>query len=182
MFDAVEWIESQWSGDSAKNLLTFSTLVSATELMFPGLVTQSDLSDSELEPYLEWATQFWEAVEVNLLESPWQFQPPEERQRLRDQTLCCNAVFFKALGKLANDLRQEDGDISQLEPRLGVLRSINWSRANPLWRSIGVVAHGASEMGLISNTNPTVENLHRYLRHQVNCVAPVAVIQQVLLS
>lgn len=86
--------------DNPQHLVTLSALVQATTNMFP---IAPDV-DSDISPYVHWATCFWNAVACNLTGQPWGERTAKERKVQRNESMVAQAILFLALGKLANDL------------------------------------------------------------------------------
>lgn len=152
-------------GKHNPKLMTLSTLVQATQHMFPGLQTQKDL-----EPYMDWATTFWAATASILPDNPWQIQSKEERRQQREDSLVGTAVVFQALGMLAHDLYSENVASEDLIQWLNQLREIDWQRNNQFWLDKGVTQLGNKGEPIVSNTRTTVNLCHKTLREFVGLV------------
>ncbi|NJR62125.1 MAG: hypothetical protein HC769_26840 [Cyanobacteria bacterium CRU_2_1] len=74
----VEMVENGLGKHNPK-LLTFSTLVTATQHMFPDLKSREGL-----ERVLDWAVTFWTAAADLLPDDPWRVQSKAERKQQRE--------------------------------------------------------------------------------------------------
>lgn len=166
-YNNVETIENGLGQHNPK-LLTLSTLVTATQHMFPNLRSKRDL-----EPLTDWAVAFWSAAANIFPDDPWSPRSKQDRARQREESLVVSAVVFQALGMLAHDLYAEGVVSEDLERWLTRLREIDWQRRNELWRERGVTQVGAQGDPIISNTRTTVNSCHCVLREFVG-VAPVS--------
>jgi DGQHR domain-containing protein len=162
--DNVEAVENNLSKHNPR-LLTLSTLVTATQRMFPNLKSETDL-----EPMIDWATTFWAATASIIPNEPWKIMNKQERATQRIELLAVSAVVFQALGMLAHDLLLERVPAEGLVKWLGRLEEIDWQRDSQLWRERGVTQVGASGEPIISNTKTTVDACHRVLREFVGVV------------
>jgi DNA sulfur modification protein DndB len=154
-------------GQHNPKLMTLSTLVMATQHMFPNL-----RSKRNLEALTGWAVAFWSAAANVFSDDPWSSRSKQERARQREESLVVSAVVFQALGMLAHDLYVEEVVAEDLERWLIRLREIDWQRRSELWRERGVTQVGAQGDPIISNTRTTVNACHCVLREFVG-VAPV---------
>ncbi|MBD2101023.1 DNA sulfur modification protein DndB [Leptolyngbya sp. FACHB-261] len=154
----VEMFENGLGRNNAK-LLTFSTLVKATQHMFPGLT-----SDDGLELRTYWATCFWTATARSLLGDPWEIQSSSKRIKQRQQSLLGSAVIFQALGLLAYDLQLEGISAGNLPQWLFRLGEMDWSRENALWQLHGVTTIGSQGVPILQNTKTSIDAAHRILR------------------
>ncbi|MBD2665160.1 hypothetical protein B6N60_04600 [Richelia sinica FACHB-800] len=160
----VETVENGLGKHNPK-LLTLSTLVTATQRMFPSLKSVTDL-----EPLIDWATTFWAATASIIPNDPWRVMNKQERATQRQDLLAVSAVVFQALGMLAHDLLIERVPAEDLVKWLGRLGEIDWQRDSQLWRERGVTQVGASGEPIISNTKTTVDACHRVLREFVGII------------
>jgi DNA sulfur modification protein DndB len=163
----VETIENGLGQHNPK-LLTLSTLVMATQHMFPNLRSKRDI-----EALTDWATAFWSSTANIFPGNPWSPRSKQERVQQREETLLVSAVVFQALGMLAHDLYVEEVIAEDLERWLTRLREINWQRRSELWRERGVMQVGAQGDPIISNTRTTVNACHCVLREWIG-VSPVS--------
>ncbi|GAB1540105.1 hypothetical protein NUACC21_27740 [Scytonema sp. NUACC21] len=152
-------------GKHNPKLLTLSTLVTATQHMFPSLQSKKDL-----EPFIDWATTFWAAVASILPDDPWQIKNKQERVTQRQESVAVSAIVFQALGMLARDLFLEGVPAENLVKWLSRLEEIDWRRGNGFWRERGVTQVGATGEPMMSNTKTTVDACHRVLREFVGVV------------
>ncbi|WP_460202535.1 DNA sulfur modification protein DndB [Scytonema sp. NUACC21] len=162
--DNVEMVENGLGKHNPK-LLTLSTLVTATQHMFPSLQSKKDL-----EPFIDWATTFWAAVASILPDDPWQIKNKQERVTQRQESVAVSAIVFQALGMLARDLFLEGVPAENLVKWLSRLEEIDWRRGNGFWRERGVTQVGATGEPMMSNTKTTVDACHRVLREFVGVV------------
>jgi len=153
----VEMVENGLGKHNSK-LITFSTLVSATQHMFP------NLPQTELEALSEWTVAFWVAAANNLPDNPWRVVGREERNCQRQESLAVTAVAIQALGLIARDLYVEGVPSEDLLKRLSGLKEINWQREDLLWRERGVTQMGAKSIAIVQNTRTTIDACHRVLR------------------
>ncbi|BAZ19261.1 DNA sulfur modification protein DndB [Nostoc sp. LEGE 06077] len=165
--DNVETVENGLGKHNPK-LLTLSTLVTATQHMFPHLKSQTDL-----EPLIDWATTFWAATANIIPNNPWRIMNKQERATQRQESLAVSATIFQALGMLAHDLYQEGVSAEKLLQWLSRLQEIDWKRNNQLWQDRGVTQVGSQGEAIISNTKTTISACHRLLREFVG-VTPVS--------
>ncbi|OYD89887.1 hypothetical protein CDG77_17900 [Nostoc sp. 'Peltigera membranacea cyanobiont' 213] len=163
--DNVETVENGLGKHNPK-LLTLSTLVTATQRMFPNLKSQTDL-----EPLIDWATTFWAATASIIPNDPWRIMNKQERATQRQELLAVSAVVFQALGMLAHDLLVERVPAEDLVKWLSGLQQIDWQRNSQLWRERGVTQVGASGEPIISNTKTNVDACHRVLREFVGIIS-----------
>jgi DGQHR domain-containing protein len=154
----IEMVENGLGKHNAK-LMTFSTLISATQQMFPNLRLEKDL-----ETLSEWAIAFWVAAASTLPDDLWRAVGKEERNRQRQENLAVTAVVFQALGLIAYDLYREGVPSEDLLKRLSGLKAINWQRENPLWKERSVTQIGAKGVPIVQNTRTTIDACHRVLR------------------
>ncbi|HEY9697668.1 MAG TPA: DNA sulfur modification protein DndB [Trichocoleus sp.] len=166
----VEMVENGLGKHNPK-LMTFSTLVTATQHMFPNLRSRNNL-----ESRSDWATTFWTVVASTLPDNPWRVVSKKERDRQRQETLTVTAVVIQALGLVARDLYVEGVPDEDLMKRLSRLREINWHREDPFWRERGVTQTGAKGDPIIQNTRTTVDACHRVLREFVGVVPTACVV------
>ncbi len=162
----VEMVENSLGKHNPK-LLTLSTLVTATQQMFPNLKSKKDL-----ETRIDWATTFWAAAASLLPNDPWRIKSVLERAQQRQESLAATAVVFQALGMLARDLYLEGVPEEDFVNWLVRLQDIDWRRKNELWRERGVTQVGATGEPIISNTRTTVDACHRVLREFVGVLRP----------
>lgn len=162
----VEMVENGLGKHNSK-LLTLSTLVTATQHMFPNIKSKKGL-----EPRIDWAATFWAATASVLPNDPWKIKSKEERAAQRQESLAVTAVVFQALGMLARDLYLEGVPEEDFVKWLARLQDINWQRENELWRERGVTQVGAQGEPIVSNTRTTVDACHRVLREFVGIVSP----------
>lgn len=160
----VEIIEHSLGQHNPK-LLTLSTLVQATQFMFPNLSTHKNI-----QQLADWATEFWMSVASILPNDPWNIQTSEKRRKQRKTLLTVSAVFFQALGALAHDLYLEDVPAEELTQWLKRIQEIDWQRENPFLLERGVVCIGVVGEPIISNTRTTVEACHRVLQEFIGVV------------
>lgn len=153
----VEMVENGLGKHNPK-LMTFSTLMTATQHMFPNLRSKRDL-----ETQSDWATTFWTAAACILPDDPWRMLSKKERDRQRQETLTVTAVAIQALGLVARDLYAEGVPDEDLLNRMSRLRELNWRREDPYWRERGVTQIGAKGDPIIQNTRTTVDACHRVL-------------------
>jgi DGQHR domain-containing protein len=165
--DNVETIENGLGKHNPK-LLTLSTLVTATQHMFPNLRSQQNL-----EALTEWAIAFWTAAAQAFHNDPWSIRSKQERIQQREESLLVSAVVFQALGLLAHDLYLEGKTAEELSQWLARLQEIDWYRQNNLWKERGVTQVGAQGDPIISNTRTTVNACHNVLREFIG-VSPVS--------
>jgi DNA-sulfur modification-associated len=146
--------------DNPEHLMTFSTLVQATKLMFP---VEPPVA-ADLQPYVEWAVAFWNAAGDHLPGLPWREQDGRTRKVQRSESMATQAVTFLALGKLANYLRLQQVSIPELPDQLKSLSSIVWERSDPAWASQGILSQNPkSGKTVISNTRVFVDRLADWL-------------------
>jgi len=160
----VETIENGLGKHNPK-LLTLSTLVTATQHMYPGLRSQKDL-----EERTNWATAFWCAAAMGFSDDPWMSRTAQDRNRQREQSLVVSAVVFQALGLLARDLYLEGVPGEDLDKWLVRLGEMDWRRENNFWLERGVTQVGAQGTPILSNTRTTVDACHRVLREFVGII------------
>lgn len=165
----VEMVENGLGKHNPK-LLTLSTLVTATQHMFPNLKSKKDL-----EPRIDWAATFWAAAASILPNDPWRIKSKEERAAQRQESLAVTAVVFQALGMLARDLYLEGVPEEDFVKWLARLQEIDWRRENELWRERGVTQVGAQGEPIVSNTRTTVDACHRVLREFVGIATACSV-------
>jgi DGQHR domain-containing protein len=151
-------------GKHNPKLLTLSTLVAATQHMFPRLKKNEDLV-----PLTAWAISFWKSAARHLAES-WQPTAPDARNAQRSESLAVSAVVFQALGLIANDLRVEGAPLDNLPQWLSGIKQVDWRRTNPLWQQYGILQPGSNGELIISNTRTTVQSAHRLLQEFVGLV------------
>lgn len=163
----VEAVENSLGKYNPK-LLTLSTLVTATQHMFPNLKSTKDI-----ESLTDWAATFWIAAASVLPDDPWRTTSKEERRQQRQQSLAVSAVVFQALGMLARELYLEGVPEEKLVKWLTRLQEVDWRRSNELWRERGVTQVGSTGELIISNTKTTVDACHKVLREFVG-IAPVS--------
>lgn len=168
--DNVETIENGLGQHNPK-LLTLSTLVTATQHMFPNL-----RSKQNLEGLTTWAIAFWTAAAKVFQDDPWSIRNKQERSQQREESLIVSAVVFQALGMLAHDLYTEGKTTEELSQWLDGLQEINWQRRNELWRERGVTQIGAQGDPIISNTRTTVNACHCVLREFVGVIPASGVV------
>jgi DNA sulfur modification protein DndB len=161
----VEMVENGLGKHSSK-LLTFSTLVKATQYTFPHLKSRDNL-----EPLMDWVATFWAGVASILLDDPWRPQNQEERFETKQESLAVSAVVFQALGMLAHDLYKENVPGEELIKWLSRLREIDWQKNNQLWHERGVTSIGGSGELIISNTKTTISACHKILCEFVGLVS-----------
>lgn len=101
--DNIEMVENSLGKHNSK-LMTLSTLVRATQYMFPHLKSRKE-RDWQLE--MKWATAFWSTTASILPDNPWEIKSLEKRRQQRQESLAVSAVVFQSLGMLAYDLYQE---------------------------------------------------------------------------
>lgn len=166
----VEAVENSLGKHNPK-LLTLSTLVTATQHMFPNLKSKKDI-----ESLAEWAATFWIAAASVLPDDPWRTTSKEERRQQRQQSLAVLAVVFQALGLVAHDLYREGVPQEELTKWLARLQEIDWRQDNELWRERGVTQIGAQGKPIIQNTRTTVDACHRILREFVGVASASGVI------
>lgn len=160
----VEMVENGLGKHNPK-LLTFSTLVTATQHMFP------DLKSKEcLERVLDWAVTFWTAIANTLAGNPWRVQSKVERKQQREESIVGTAIVFQALGMLAHDLYLEGVPANALCKWLAKLEEIDWRRNDPFWRERGVTQVGAQGDAIISNTRTTINACYKVLREIIGVV------------
>jgi DGQHR domain-containing protein len=159
--DNVEMLENSLGKHNPK-LVTFSTLVTATQHMFPFLKEKKDL-----ESMIDWATTFWAATASLLPEDPWQIKNEQERANQRKLSVAVSGVVFQALGMLAHDLFQESVPASNLVNWLRKLTEIDWRRDNDLWRERGVTQIGGQGEPIIPNTKTNIHACHKILRELI---------------
>lgn len=164
----VEMVENGLGTHNPK-LMTFSTLVTATQHMYPNLRSKKDL-----EARSDWATAFWIAAALALPNDPWKVVSKKERDRQRQEDLTVTGVAIQALGLIARDLYTEGVPIENLFKRLSRLKDINWQREEPLWRERGVTQIGAKGAPIVQNTRTTVDACHRVLREFLGIVPETA--------
>lgn len=155
-------------GTHNPKLMTFSTLVSATQHMFPNLRSEKDLEDRS-----DWATTFWAAAAQTLPDDPWRVVNKKERDRQRQEDLMVTGVVIQALGLVGRDFYAEGVPSEDLCKRLSKLQEINWRRDELLWRERGVTQIGAKGNPIVQNTRTTVDACHRVLREFVGIVPEV---------
>ena len=160
----IETIENGLGKHNPK-LLTLSTLVTATQHMYPGLRSQKDL-----EERTNWATAFWSAAARGFSDDPWTSRNAQDRNRQREQSLVVSAVVFQALGLLARDLYLEGVPGEDLDKWLVRLGEMDWRRENNFWLERGVTQVGAQGTPIFSNTRTTVDACHRVLREFVGII------------
>lgn len=165
----VETVENGLGKHNPK-LLTLSTLVTATQRMFPNLKSKNLKSKTDQESLIDWATTFWAATASIIPNDPWRIMNKQERATQRQELLAVSAVVFQALGMLAHDLLLERVPAEDLVNWLGRLQEIDWQRDSQLWRERGVTQVGASGEPIISNTKTTVDACHRVLREFVGII------------
>lgn len=153
----VEMVENSLGKHNPK-LLTFSTLVTATQHMFPDLKAKDGL-----EQILDWAVTFWTVVADTLSNDPWRVQTKTERKQQREESIVGTAVMFQALGMMARNLYMEGVPTTNLSKWLAKLCEIDWQRDNLFWRERGVMQVGAQGSPIISNTRTTVNACHKAL-------------------
>jgi DNA sulfur modification protein DndB len=163
----VEMVENSLGKHNPK-LMTLSTLVTATQHMFPNLKSKEDL-----EQLTDWAATFWAATASILPHDPWRVRCKEERSVQRQKSIAVTAVAFQALGMLARELFLESVPSEELVKWVGRLREIDWQRSNELWRERGVTQVGAQGEPIVQNTKTTVDACHKVLREFVG-IAPAS--------
>lgn len=168
--DNVEMVENGLGRHNSK-LMTFSTLVSATQHMYPSLRSKKDL-----EARSDWATAFWIAAACALPDDPWRMVSKQERERQRQEDLIVTGVAIQALGLVARDLYIEGVPGENLLKRLSRLKDINWRRDEPMWRERSVTQMGAKGTPIVQNTRTTVDACHRVLREFVGIVPEVCTV------
>jgi len=165
--DNVEMVENGLGKHNPK-LMTFSTLVTATQHMFPNLRSKKDL-----EARTDWAVAFWIAAAHALPDDPWKVVSKKERERQRQEDLTVTGVVIQALGMVGRDLYVEGVPSEDLLKRLSMLREIKWQREEPLWRERSVTQIGAKGTPILQNTRTTVDACHRVLREFLGVIPSI---------
>ncbi|MBW4419887.1 MAG: DNA sulfur modification protein DndB [Myxacorys californica WJT36-NPBG1] len=160
----VETIENGLGQHNPK-LMTLSTLVMATQHMFPNLRSKKDL-----EERTDWAVAFWIAAGSNFFNELWALTSVQERKRQREQSVAVSAIVFQALGLLARDLYLEGVSGEDLHKWLVKLGEIDWRRENNFWLERGVTQVGAQGNPILPNTRTTIDACHRVLREFVGII------------
>jgi DNA sulfur modification protein DndB len=163
----VETIENSLGRHNPK-LMTLSTLVRATQAMFPKIEPEDDI-----ELKVDWAEAFWKASANALPNNPWRQMAKEERSQQRQNSIAVSAVVIQALGFLARDLYQESIPASELGQWFIRLKDIDWRRENRFWLERGVTQIGENREAITTNTKTTVKACHKVLREFIG-VAPVS--------
>lgn len=161
----VEKVENGLGKHNPK-LMTLSTLVNATQHMFPNLQSKTGI-----EPLIDWAATFWAATASVLPDNPWQVMTKEERRQQREASLVSTAVVVQALGLLARDLYTEELPEEDLRKWLMQLQDIDWQRSSAFWRERGVTQLGSKGEAIIQNTRTTVNLCHKVLQEKLGLLA-----------
>ena len=154
----IETVENGLGKHNPK-LMTLSTLVTATQHMYPRL----NANDS-LEQKIDWAMTFWAAAASALPDNPWRVISKIERKQQREDSIVGAAVVFQALGLVGRDLFNEGVSSENLVKWLAYLAEISWDKEEDIWLQRGVVQLNAKGARIIQNTRTTVDSCYHVLR------------------
>ncbi|MCY3877039.1 MAG: DNA sulfur modification protein DndB [Rhodobacteraceae bacterium] len=131
-------------GVRSTKLFTLSTIYDANKelLRFHDVEGSSEDKEESLQEITALAARFWKVVSKHM---PGWRDVKDKHMRameLRQESLASHATVMRAIGGAGAELMQEDPH--GWEERLQVLQHINWSKTNPEWEGICVVAGSVS--------------------------------------
>lgn len=126
-------MESSSLAKASRKLFTLSAVHGATRTLLDGL---GDLDENQA---FALADTWWRAVDDQLPE--WQGVRAREMRspEVRADFIHTHGITLAALGRLGNTLLRQSRDAEAWRPRLQGLRTLDWSRQNPLWEGRALV-------------------------------------------
>lgn len=131
-------------GIRSPKLFTLSTIYDSNKelLKFHDVEGDSEDEDASLQEITALAARFWKSVSSNM---PLWRSVKEQHMRameLRQESLASHATVMRAIGGAGAELMREYP--SDWAVRLAKLQDINWSKSNPEWEGVCVVAGSVS--------------------------------------
>ncbi|WP_169064610.1 DNA sulfur modification protein DndB [Geodermatophilus dictyosporus] len=126
-------MESSSLAKASRKLFTLSAIHGATRTLLEGL------SDVDQDGAFALADGWWRAVDEQLPE--WQgvrdraMRSPE----VRADFIHTHGITLAALARVGNTMLRENRDIDAWQATLRALRTLDWSRQNPLWEGRALV-------------------------------------------
>ena len=126
-------MESSSLAKASRRLFTLSAVHGATRTLLEGL------GDLDQERAFELADNWWRAVDEQLPE--WQGVRSREMRspEVRADFIHTHGITLAALGRVGNTMLRTDDDIDVWRSTLAGLKSLDWSRENPLWEGRALV-------------------------------------------
>lgn len=154
----IETVENGLGKHNPK-LMTLSTLVTATQHMYPRLSPKEPL-----EAKIDWAMTFWAAAASAFPDNPWRVLSKAERKQQREESIVGAAIVFQALGLVGRDLFTEGVPAENLVQWLAHLAEVDWSKEEDFWLQRGVTQVNAKGARIIQNTRTTVDSCYHVLQ------------------
>lgn len=131
-------------GIRSPKLFTLSTIYDANKelLKFHDVEGESEEEEESLHELTALATSFWSAVADNM--PSWRAVKEQHMRavELRQESLASHATVMRAIGGAGAELMKAHPD--GWEERLTALQEIDWSKSNPQWEGVCVVAGSVS--------------------------------------
>ncbi|PWW23473.1 DNA sulfur modification protein DndB [Geodermatophilus normandii] len=126
-------MESSSLAKASRKLFTLSAIHGATRTLLEGL------GDMEQEQAFSLADQWWRAVDEQLPE--WQGVRNREMRspEVRADFIHTHGITLAALARVGNTMLRENRDVEAWQSTLASLRTLDWSRQNPLWEGRALV-------------------------------------------
>jgi DNA sulfur modification protein DndB len=138
-----------------RNLFSLAALYDALEELLG-----ADAEDTHRTALVKTACEYWDAVSIAIPEWGKVNQPGElNAMEFRQQNISAHAVVLRALGAVGPDLMKEYP--IEWKKQLLKLQSIDWSKKNPDWENVCIVANS-----VVSNRQARVAT-KAYLKHKL---------------
>ncbi|MGY1753805.1 DNA sulfur modification protein DndB [Blastococcus sp. SYSU D01042] len=126
-------MESSSLAKASRKLFTLSAVHGATRTLLEGL------GEMDQEQAFDLADRWWRAVDEQLPE--WQGVRAREMRspEVRADFIHTHGITLAALARAGNTLLRTDRGVEAWRPRLAGLRTLDWSRQNPLWEGRALV-------------------------------------------
>lgn len=131
-------------GVRSPKLFTLSTIYDANKelLRFKDVEGESEDANESLHEITAIATRFWQKVAENMPQWGSVKGQHMRAMELRQESLASHATVMRAIGGAGAELMRAHP--ADWEDRLSALRDIDWSKANPQWEGVCLVAGSVS--------------------------------------
>ena len=120
----------------SQKLFSLSALYDATEELLAHQIAGGEESQSEL---VSIATDYWSALSKAIPEWGRVKSLDLKALELRQENISSHAIVLRALGAVGSDLMKEDS--AGWKGRLLDLKEIDWSKKNPDWEGVCIIAN-----------------------------------------
>ncbi len=131
VFEALTDKDSVSLKSKSPKLFTLAALYDANRALLKGR------EDTDILANVALLTSFWKVVATHMPDWNIVFTHHKEASELRAEKIVSHSTVLRALGELGQELMKADG----WQGRLADLEAIDWSKKNPEWENVCIVAN-----------------------------------------